>query len=328
LSEGDCGSSLRSRIGRGEIALAVVSVVVALAAGELATRVLRLAEPRPTGYAPVPTGRRSGPPMNSRGYRDRERALEKAPDVHRLLCLGDSFAWGVGVHFDDALPQRLERALTRRRRQTWEVVNLALPGLGTVDHAAQLQGEGFAYQPDAVLLAFVLNDAESRERMVAREREFAARAAAPPSPLGRFALYRFVAGRLEASQEARRRVAYHRGLYDEGTPDWVGCQKALREMGGACRERGVPLIVAIFPLFGNPLDAGYPFTDIHARVAAAATEAGADAVDLLPDYRGLRWELLVVDGVSDEHPNEIAHRIAADRLRFALDAAIPHETRP
>ena len=33
--------------------------------------------------------------------------------------------------------------------------------------------------------------------------------------------------------------------------------------------------------------------------------------------------LLVVDGVDDEHPNEIAHRIAADTILHALDDVVP-----
>jgi len=45
-------------------------------------------------------------------------------------------------------------------------------------------------------------------------------------------------------------------------------------------------------------------------------------VDLLPAYRGLRPELLVVNGEKDEHPNEIAHRIAAGVLLRALDELV------
>jgi len=57
-------------------------------------------------------------------------------------------------------------------------------------------------------------------------------------------------------------------------------------------------------------------------VAQAAGEAGAKVVDLLPAYRGLRWDLLVVNGVDDEHPNEIAHRIAAGVILHALDDVV------
>ena len=94
-------------------------------------------------------------------------------------------------------------------------------------------------------------------------------------------------------------------------------------MGALCRERGVPFVVAIFPLFGNPLDDSYPFTEVHRTIAQSAAAAGARVVDLLPVYRGLRWDLLVVDGVDDEHPNEIAHRLAAQALLKALDEVIP-----
>ena len=75
-------------------------------------------------------------PQNSKGYRDRERTLARPPGTRRVVSLGDSFAWGASVEFEDAYPQRLERGLTRRRRERWEVVSLALPGMNSVDQAA------------------------------------------------------------------------------------------------------------------------------------------------------------------------------------------------
>lgn len=89
----------------------------------------------------------------------------------------------------------------------------------------------------------------------------------------------------------------------------------------------MPWIVAVFPLFGNPIDERYPFAEVHARVAQAAAESGARVVDLLPSYRGLRPEVLVVNGPLDEHPNEIAHRIAAGVLLRALDDVVTESTR-
>jgi hypothetical protein len=145
---------------RGELLLVVLSVGVFLLVAEGVVRWLGAAEPRATGYAPVNTNRRAMRPRNSHGYRDLERRLPKPPGIRRVLSLGDSFAWGASVEFEDAYPQRLERGLTRRRKETWEVVNLALPGMGSVDQAAQLADEGFAYEPDVVILGYVLNDSE------------------------------------------------------------------------------------------------------------------------------------------------------------------------
>ena len=82
------------------------------------------------------------------------------------------------------------------------------------------------------------------------------------------------------------------------------------------------------PSMGMSLDDHYPFAAVHAKVARAAAEAGAKVVDLFPVYRGLLWEVLVVDGVDDEHPNEIAHRIAAKCLLTALDELVPAKTTP
>ena len=307
---------------RAEILLLVASVAVFAAAAEATVRLLGLGEARPTGYAPVDTKRRAMQPKNSRGYRDRERAVAKPPGVRRVVSLGDSFAWGASVEFEDAYPQRLERGLSRRRRETWEVVNLALPGMNTVDHAAQLADEGMAYGPDVVLLGYVLNDSEDSQAAEAR------RAIDWSQPkerglLEHSALVRLVRGRLWATAENRRRVSGYKSMYADTAPGWVAGRKALKTMGALCRERGVPFVVAIFPLFGNPMDDRYPFAEIHAKVSEAATEAGAKVVDLLPAYRGLRWELLVVDGVDDEHPNEIAHRIAAGVILHALDNVVP-----
>ena len=312
------------RTRRAELLLLAGSVLVFLLVAEAAVRLLGAGRPQPTGYAPVNTNRRAMRPQNAHGYRDRERATAKPEGVHRVVSLGDSFAWGASIEFEDAYPQRLERGLTRRRGEPWEVVSLALPGMNTVDQAAQLADEGLAYGPDVVVLGFVLNDSEDTQAAETRRAEDWLRAReARPGLLDRSALFRLVAGRVRATMENRRRISGYRSMYAADAPGWVGSRDALSRMGALCRERGVPFVVAIFPLFGNPLDESYPFADVHRTIAQAAAAAGARVVDLLPVYRGLRWDLLVVDGVDDEHPNEIAHRIAAQALLKALDDVIP-----
>jgi hypothetical protein len=195
-----------------------------------------------------------------------------------------------------------------------------------VGQAAQLEAEGLAYGPDVVILGYVLNDSEDESAAEARRAAdwLADRQPPPPRPLlDRSALLRVVRTRLWATTENRRRVEGFRSMYAPSYPGWVAAQRALRAMGGACRQRGVPFVVVVFPLFGSPLDDGYPFADVHAAVTKAAADAGAKVVDLLPFYRGLRHDLLVVDGANDEHPNEIAHRIAAQTLRKGLEGVLP-----
>jgi hypothetical protein len=185
-----------------------------------------------------------------------------------------------------------------------------------------LEAEGWDYQPDLVLVAFVLNDSEDAGSAEAR-RAAEWEEGPPPSPLDASALVRFVRRRLWATSHNRRRIDGFLSMYSPDDSGWIEAQGALRRIGAACRQRGVPWVVAIFPLFGNPLDERYPFEPIHDEVARAAAAAGAHVVDLLPRFRGLRPEALVVDGANDEHPNEVAHRLATGVLRRAVDDVLP-----
>jgi hypothetical protein len=316
---------------RAEFALLLAAVAVALLVAEVAARLL--SGGGPSGYAPLRTGRRDRQPINALGYRDLERVQPKPVGARRLVCLGDSFTWGVGVLFDDAWPQRVERALTRTRGERWEAVNLAEPGMNAVEQVSRLDSEGFGYGPDVVVLGWVLNDSEDDDAAEARRaRDWAEQEGREPGPFealwSRSALVRLVRTRVHATLENRRRISGYRSMYADDYAGWKKARQALVTMGGLCRARGVPFVVVIFPLFANPLDARYPFAEIHAKVAQAAGEAGARVVDLLPSYRKVDWRLLVVDGAADEHPNEIAHRIAAQAIARAMDDVVPRPAAP
>ncbi len=312
---------------RAEIALLLVSLGVTLVVAEGAVRLFGTGDAK-SGYAPLRTGRRERQPINAIGYRDLERVQPKPAGVRRLVSLGDSFTWGVGILFDDAWPQRVERTLSRTRGEKWEAVNLAEPGMNAVQQASRLASEGLGYGPDAVVLAWVLNDSEDEEAAEARRaRDWALEEGREPT-LGdalasRSALFNLVRTRVRATLENRRRISGYRSMYADDSAGWAKARDALREMGGLCRARGVPFVVVIFPLFANPLDERYPFADLHAKVAQAAADAGAKVVDLLPLYKSVDWKLLVVDGTADEHPNEIAHRIAAQAITRAMNEVVP-----
>ena len=313
---------------RPELLLALAAIAAGLLVVEAGLRVAGVATPKPTGYAPVntATNRRAHGPINSGGYRDLDRIVSKPPGTVRVLALGDSFTWGASVEFDDAWPQRVERALNREAGGHFEVVNLAMPGFKTIDEESTLLEKGFAYGPDAVVVAYVLNDSEDKDAAEARRVErwlVERRAPAPRTWLDRSALFSFVRGRLRATSENRERLDGYLSMYRDDAPGWRAAQAALKTIGGACRERGVPWVVAIFPLFGNPLDDRYPFAAVHAKVASVASAAGARVVDLLETYRDLRPDLLVVNGADDEHPNEIAHRLASRAIVRALEETLP-----
>ena len=315
---------------RGELALLAAGLIVSLA---LAEGLVRLWAPGSDagGYAPVRTDGPERRPINSQGYRDIEREIPRPEGVRRVLCLGDSFTWGAGVLFDDAWPQRLERALSRGRGQRWEAVVLAEPGFNAVQLASRLESEGLPYDPDVVVFAWVLNDAEDLDSAETRRAaDWVAEGqrrtpSASSLSRARSALVRLVRSRLEATRQNRERIRNFRSYY-ERLPRLGGGAAGVEDDGGALpRSKGIPLIVGIFPLFGNPLDEGYPFAEEHAQVARAAAERGGARRGPAALVPRLRWEILVVDGPRDEHPNEIAHRIAAQALAKAVDEVVPRD---
>ena len=139
---------------------------------------------------------------------------------------------------------------------------------------------------------------------------------------------RLIADRLTATRENRARIENHLALYREGAPGFQGVKRSIERLARTCREKRIPFVVVIFPLFANPLDASYPFASIHETISALCRSTGVGFVDLLPYYRGMDWRLLVVEGARDEHPNELAHRIAAQALLTSLDTALASPAAP
>ena len=310
-----------------ELILLVGAVAFGLLGLEAA---VRFATPRPMrrhGY-PVVRGGASFRPENSARYRDVEHTKPKPKGLHRAVFVGDSFTYGAGVLFDDTYAQRVARGLTADRGEPWEAVVLAIPGIATDREAQIVREEAFSYEPDLLFLGYVLNDAEvsgEGERKRAENWLDASRDPGPPPPWWRrSALFSLVVDRLYATRQNRERALNYLSIYADDQPGYKAVVKGLTEIATLAHEHKVPLIVAVFPLFGNPLDQTYPFESIHKKLEAVCRPLGVIYVDLLPYYLGLDWKLLVVEGGADEHPNEVAHRIAAQAILRAVDGPQNH----
>jgi hypothetical protein len=254
--------------------------------------------------------------------------MKKPPGVHRAVFVGDSFTYGAGVLFDDTYAQRMARTLTVDRGEPWEAVVLAVPGIATPREAEIVRNEAFEYEPDMLFLGYVLNDAETtgagEQKRAGEWLEGLSADRDRPPFWRRSALLSLIADRLRATRENRARIDNYLAAYRDDSPGYQAVVKGLTEIAALAHQHKVPLIVAVFPLFGNPLDATYPFESIHQKLEAVCRPLGVIYVDLLPYYRGLDWKLLVVEGGSDEHPNEVAHRIAAEALLRVVDGPRNH----
>jgi hypothetical protein len=77
-------------------------------------------------------------------------------------------------------------------------------------------------------------------------------------------------------------------------------------------QKGARLLVAPWPLFIG-LERGYPFTPVHEAIHGFCTGARIPHHDLLPVFQGQSTTDFWVHPV-DHHPNEVAHRRAAESL--------------
>ncbi len=99
--------------------------------------------------------------VNERGLRDDPHPHAKPPGVRRVLLLGDSVAFGSGMPVEETFAALLEERLG----PGVEVVNSAVPGWSTDQQGWWLESEGLRYEPDLVLLTFVVNDLPGNARL-------------------------------------------------------------------------------------------------------------------------------------------------------------------
>lgn len=155
------------------LAVAIVSLAIALALAEVATWVLlpswapenasrtfwrydeRLGWSNRPGARGVQRQRDFAPriEINAAGQRDRDIPVERVPGRCRLLAVGDSYTWGYGVEREEIWHELLEV-----RHPDWEVVNAGVPGYATDQELLYLEERGLALRPDAVVLLFYAND--------------------------------------------------------------------------------------------------------------------------------------------------------------------------
>jgi lysophospholipase L1-like esterase len=94
---------------------------------------------------------------NSRGYREKDYPLAKPEGIFRIAVLGDSIAAGSGVKRKQQFGRVLQRLLQADNLPI-EILTFAISGYSTIQELVVLEQDIFAYEPDLILLSYVLND--------------------------------------------------------------------------------------------------------------------------------------------------------------------------
>jgi hypothetical protein len=256
---------------------------------------------------------------NAAGLRDEPRGAKRA-EVPRVLVLGDSYTFGWGVSDAEAYPQRTEVLLGDRGIRA-EVVNAGVPGYNTEQEESLLAEMWPRYQPDMVVVGYVMNDAEPQVNVPQ-----------PPAVTFRYAVSwawedareQFMRRLLGAStwvspNKSMPAVEYVRG-FEEQSRKWRESKAALSRIAAHCRRAEVPLVVLILPDFTSTFDETYPHATIHSAVEEWGKELGFETIDVLRVFQGQDHRLFWLP--KDGHPNARAHDVIAAVLRDRIVARL------
>ena len=120
-----------------------------------------------------------------------------------------------------------------------------------------------------------------------------------------------VTDRVGAWRVGRETTRWYLDMWGEGNPaGWSKTQELIRDMERRSNRQGARFAVVIWPLFVG-LEGPYPFSPAHETIGEFCLGAGIPVLDLLDVFRGHRSSELWVHPV-DRHPNEVAHRMAAE----------------
>ncbi len=252
---------------------------------------------------------------------------EKPAGVFRIVTVGDSFTYPTYMQFDDAFPKRIERILNLAHPQEKraEVINFGKMGLSTrreVDEVARALG----HSPDLILLEITLNDAEltnfhaEQKRHPGKFNFGETKITAENHPLlVHFRGLSFLYERLHRIGATSNVADYYLASFKNADNRRI-FQQSLSEIKALTDKAGVRLAVVIFPMFYTDIDEDYPFAEIHTMIHDDLNARGIKFVDIRSEFTGIPHTRLNVMVGKDTHPNEIAHRIAADAIyRWLLD---------
>ena len=283
--------------------------------------------------------------LNAHGFRGPPIVVPKPSGHFRIVVLGDSLTWGVGIAEEERYTDVLEQLLAQHcPGRAIEVLNLARKGYSTVsqrDVLAELKDE---IDPDLVVVGFCLNDPQPKPQAYSPEREAFDRKHGPR--LDWTAMRCRTVGLREFGKALRRaayRIAELVGMmptwqdalertYEPESSEWREFAQALCDIRMMCDEMGLSSPISISLNQGvytdRPTNYGHPddmlrrYLDWYHQAEAAADDAGFVVCnvedELAREYTDRSMTVNVVDG----HPNADLNAIYARRLADVIAQAI------
>ena len=250
--------------------------------------------------------------INKKGLRGPEVPYERTSGSFRLLFLGDSVTFGYGLApYDRTFPSQIGDLIQEELVVEVEIVNSGVGGYSPWQEFLYLETEGVRYDPDVIVISFVLNDVTEKFRLaryggdstgyqLAHSATSVFDRFASKSAIG-FAIRDWSARNrfgddVQAGAVNREALNDWSLIQDANTPRvqhaWNLTLKNLSKIADFCASRGIPLVLVAFPnsyQFLRPEAYGIP----QQIIMDFGSQHGVETVDLLslarqrrPPHRG------------------------------------------
>jgi lysophospholipase L1-like esterase len=269
--------------------------------------------------------------INSKGMRGPELPYAKQAHIKRILYVGDSVTFGFGLEDEQIFPFRVQTLLKRMLEDSIETVNAGVDGYSPWQEYEYLKSEGLRYQPNLVVVSFVLNDVTEKGWL--DRWQFQSTGDNRSTPFDELvtrsnvlyfvriigAMMRFGSNVQQGALKAQTLYIGHLTNHPDRPEVHKAWEAALEDLGeilSTCKEHHIPVILVVFP-FAFQLDNVKALSAPQRIVCNFARKDNIPVIDLLPvldehiKARGTKPEDYFLDEL---HPSALGSSLVADTL--------------
>ena len=242
--------------------------------------------------------------VNHLGLMDREHPIPKPKDVYRIVVLTGSIANDGVIAFEDRFFHRLEEQLGGAvpDGRKVEVVNVSCEGYNTAQQVRLLEKVGLQYEPDLVIVAYMLTSAAIQNGAYRR--------------IGNsFFMFRFLP--LVAAARTHSLCTMFEPFHESYTFDLV-VRNSLERLELLRKIHGFRTMVAVLPVveeFDDPV-----CRRIYDKVVRVSREVGIETVRVADAFKGEPAIRFAKAGQRYDvaHPNRDGHHRIGDAMAAAV----------
>ena len=268
---------------------------------------------------------------NGLGLRSPEIAAVKRPGTIRVLCLGDSNTFGIGVAQEENYAARLQALLRGQGRAEAEVINAGVGGYDTLQEVDLMERLTPTMKPDVAVIGFFINDIGESLRINKDRVIDPATGESWRLGLKRLTPYRLIYllkrsrlvtlvywrwGILMAGKNPDNEILEGRTPlpYEEA---WKRIEDTLRRARRDAISGGYRLIVFPVPT-GQEFMSTFPREQYRSRLASLAKTLGVEFLDPTPVMKaaggGFDTYFVTWDGHINQRTHNIIARLLADKI--------------